>query len=105
MATITATVASPVGLHARAAAIFVHAVTASGLAVTIAKVASAEPAADARSILAVLALDVRHGDLVELIADELTADGEGARVALAELVAVLEAGPGSADSAGSAGSR
>jgi phosphocarrier protein HPr len=100
VATVTATVASPVGLHARAAAIFVHAVVATGLAVTIAKVGSAEPAADARSILAVLALDVRHGDVVQL-----SADGEGARGSLAELAGLLGGGAGPADSAGAGGSR
>jgi phosphocarrier protein HPr len=60
-------VASPLGLHARPAAIFVQAVTATGLAVTLSRPGG--PAADARSILSVLALDVRHGEEVLLHAD------------------------------------
>jgi phosphocarrier protein HPr len=42
------------------------------------------PRVDARSILAVLSLDVRHGDEVVL-----SADGAGAGAALEHLVAML----------------
>jgi phosphocarrier protein len=59
-------VASAEGLHARPAALFVKAATDSGEAVRVAKAGSE---VDARSILAVLALDVRHGDEVVLTAD------------------------------------
>lgn len=65
-------VASAEGLHARPAALFVKAAAESGEAVRIAKAGSE---VDARSILAVLSLDVRHGDEVLLTADtEATLD-------------------------------
>jgi len=75
-------VGSSVGLHARPAALFVQAATRSGVAVRIGK--DAVDPVDARSILAVLALDVRHGDEVVL-----RADGDGAAEALDTLVALL----------------
>ena len=75
-------VADADGLHARPAALFVKAVGASGVAVRIAKPGG--PDADARSILAVLALDVRQGDEVVL-----TADGDGADEALDRLAGLL----------------
>ena len=77
------TVAHPDGLHARPAALFVAAVAGSGVTVTIAK-AGTDPGADARSILAVLSLDVRHGDEVVL-----RAEGEGAEQALDRLATLL----------------
>ncbi|WP_246001934.1 HPr family phosphocarrier protein [Allorhizocola rhizosphaerae] len=51
-------------LHARPAAVFVQAVLDSGQAVGIARPGGA--AADARSILSVLALDIRSGERVVL---------------------------------------
>lgn len=77
-------VASKVGLHARPAALFVKAAGATGLPVTIAKDGSA--AADARSILSVLSLDVRGGDEVVV-----SVVGEGAEAALDELASILSA--------------
>jgi len=79
VATRRVIVASPVGLHARPAAVFVRAVVESGLAVTIAKTGLSpygeeRPATDARSILGILALDVACGDEVELTAVGPTAD-------------------------------
>jgi phosphocarrier protein HPr len=71
-------------LHARPAAVFVRAVADSGLAVTIAK-DDGEPV-DARSILAVLALDVAAGENVKL-----TADGEAAAAVLETLAGLLAA--------------
>ena len=68
-------VAKAEGLHARPAALFVKAAASSGVAVRIAKVGT-QGDADARSILAVLALDVRKGDEVVL-----SADGDGAEEA------------------------
>jgi phosphocarrier protein len=76
-------VASPDGLHARPAAQFVKAATETGIAVTIAR-PGADTRADARSILAVLSLDVRQGDEVVL-----QADGDGADSALSRLAALL----------------
>jgi len=77
-------VASGVGLHARPAALFVKAAGATGLPVTIAKEGTAP--ADARSILSVLSLDVRGGEEVVL-----TADGDGAEIALDSLELILTA--------------
>jgi phosphocarrier protein HPr len=78
----TVTIASSVGLHARPAALFVQAATASGLAVRIGRVG--QELVDARSILSVMALGAKHGEEVVL-----SADGDGAVEALDELVALL----------------
>jgi len=75
-------VASPVGLHARPAALFVQAVAATGLPVSI--TCPDGRTADARSILAVVTLDVRHGEEVVL-----HAVGDGAEQALDRLVELL----------------
>ena len=72
-------VASRVGLHARPASLFVQAVTATGLPVTIAK--SGGDPVDARSILMVMGLAVGNGEEVTLIAE-----GDGADAALDQLV-------------------
>ena len=78
----TVTVASRVGLHARPAAVFVKAASAAALPVTIAK-QGREPVS-ARSILAVLGLDVRGGEQVVL-----DADGDGAEQVLDRLAELL----------------
>ncbi|HYN66423.1 MAG TPA: HPr family phosphocarrier protein [Ornithinibacter sp.] len=78
----TVTIASSVGLHARPAALFVQAATATGLDVEIAR--PGDERVDATSILGVMALGARHGEEVEL-----TADGEGADEALDSLVELL----------------
>ncbi|HWG99481.1 MAG TPA: HPr family phosphocarrier protein [Pilimelia sp.] len=75
-------VAAAEGLHARPAALFVKAATETGLPVTVAR-AAGQPV-DARSILSVLTLDVRHGDEVVL-----AADGPDADAALDRLAALL----------------
>ena len=75
-------VRSAVGLHARPAALFVRAATQSGVAVQIGK-DGVDPV-DARSILAVLSLDVRGGDEVFL-----RAEGDGAEAALDSLTTLL----------------
>jgi len=75
-------VAAAEGLHARPAALFVKAAAGTGIAVTVGKADG--PAVDARSILAVLSLDVRHGDEVVL-----SAEGPGADEALDRLAALL----------------
>jgi phosphocarrier protein len=54
----------------------------TGLPVTIAK--EGQPAVDARSILAVMALGAKHGEVVTL-----TAEGDGAEAALDSLVELL----------------
>ena len=78
------TVASRVGLHARPAAVFVKAASAAPVPVTIAK--QGKDPVSARSILAVLGLDVRQGDAVTI-----AADGAGAEATLDELEALLGA--------------
>ena len=83
MATREVAIGSSVGQHARPASIFVQAATATGLPVTIAK-AGGNPV-DARSILGVMALGAKNGEVVTL-----SADGDGADAALDSLVALLE---------------
>lgn len=82
MATRTVEIASAVGLHARPAALFVQAATATGLTVTIAR--EGDEPVDARSILGVMALGAKHGESVTL-----SAEGEGAEEKLEDLVALL----------------
>lgn len=72
-------VGSRIGLHARPAAMFVKAVTAQPVKITIRK--GDGPPVDARSMLRVLALGAKNGDTVVL-----EAEGEGADEAL-EVVA------------------
>lgn len=67
MAERTVDVPPGVGLHARPAALFVKAAAAAGVPVTIAR-PDGDPV-DARSILAVLSLDVRGGEAVVLRTD------------------------------------
>lgn len=82
MAQRTVTIASSVGLHARPAAIFVQAASATGLDVEIGR--PGEDAVDATSILGVMALGAKNGEEVVL-----TADGDGADEALDGLVELL----------------
>lgn len=82
MATRLVVIASAVGLHARPAAMFVQAATATGLPVTVAT--EGQDPVDARSILAVMALGAKHGETVTL-----GAEGDGAEGALDSLVELL----------------
>jgi phosphocarrier protein len=82
MPTRTVTIASKVGLHARPAALFVQAATATGLPVTIGR--DGDEPVDARSILGVMTLGAKHGETVVL-----SAEGEGADAALDGLVDLL----------------
>lgn len=82
MSTRQVSIASAVGLHARPASLFVQAATAAGLPVTIAKEGGNQ--VDARSILLVMALGVKHGETVTL-----AAEGEGADAVLDSLVELL----------------
>ncbi|QCB97576.1 HPr family phosphocarrier protein [Arthrobacter sp. PAMC25564] len=59
-----AIVQAAVGLHARPAAVFVRAVTETGLPVTISK--DGKPGVDARSLLEVMTEDFYYGCEVEL---------------------------------------
>jgi phosphotransferase system HPr (HPr) family protein len=80
----TVTVASSSGLHARPAALFVKAAAAQPVQVKL-RIGDG-PAADARSILAVLALRVEHGTAVTLSA---SADDETAANAAVDALADL----------------
>jgi len=82
MPTRTVAVASAVGLHARPAAVLTSAVNDCGLDVSLA-LGRGEPV-DAGSILEVMALGAKHGDLVTL-----SAAGDGADAVLDGLVALL----------------
>ncbi|HEV2342945.1 MAG TPA: HPr family phosphocarrier protein [Actinocrinis sp.] len=83
----TVTVASRSGLHARPAALFVKAATAQPVRIRL-RVGDG-PAADARSILAVLALRVDHGATVTLSADDADTDDGAADRALEALADLL----------------
>ncbi|PRX48501.1 phosphocarrier protein HPr [Prauserella shujinwangii] len=75
-------IASPVGLHARPASLFVKAAAKHAGSVSIGR-PGGEPV-DARSMLSVLSLAIGHGE--EVI---LRTDGEGAEAALRELSRLL----------------
>ncbi|AWS40897.1 HPr family phosphocarrier protein [Streptosporangium subroseum] len=77
-------VKAEVGLHARPAATFVQTAAKASLDVTIAK-GSGQPV-NGKSILAVLALDVRQGDSVVI-----RAEGEGADELLDQLAGIASA--------------
>ena len=89
-----AIVQSPIGLHARPAAIFVRAVTESGLPVRIGK--DGIPPVDARSLLEVMTADFYCGCEVELSVDSEALPArysvESAEAALEGLTLLLEAG-------------
>jgi phosphocarrier protein HPr len=70
------------GLHARPAARFVQAAARLPFKVTIARPGTAP--VDARSLLSVLALAARHGEVLEL-----AAEGDRAQEALEHLAALL----------------
>ncbi|MET3720367.1 MULTISPECIES: HPr family phosphocarrier protein [unclassified Arthrobacter] len=88
-----AVVSASIGLHARPAAEFVRAVTATGLAVTI-RCAGIQ-GVDARSLLEVMTADFPFGCEVELSVLESSLEGpsghEKAEDALLMLAALLEA--------------
>lgn len=85
MPTRNATVRAAVGLHARSAAVFVRAVTATGLPVTISK--DGKPGVDARSLLEVMTEDFHCGCKVALA---VALDALPARYSPADAVRALE---------------
>jgi phosphocarrier protein len=91
------TVVSPVGLHARPAAVFVRAVRRTGVAVTIAK-GDGRPV-DARSLLAIMTLDVHHGDEVVLATADSGGPAGQTDAALDSLAALLRTDLGATESA------
>ena len=84
MATRTTVINDPVGIHARPAAQFTQAVTASGQTVTIAK-EGGNPV-PANSILSVMGLGIKQGDTVEV-----TVDGDNAETVIDSLIETLTA--------------
>lgn len=76
------TIMSAQGLHARPASQFTQAAAAAGMPVTIAR--PGEPGVNAASILMVMSLRLQHGEVVEL-----SAEGDGAEVALDGLSELL----------------
>jgi phosphocarrier protein FPr len=82
------------GLHARPAAVLVQRAQQYAGAVTV---ASGPRSANAKSLSALLALDVRPGDELAI-----TATGPGAEAAASELAALIAAGLGEASDLGSA---
>ncbi|MFH9267718.1 HPr family phosphocarrier protein [Streptomyces sp. NPDC017546] len=78
----TVAIASRSGLHARPASLFVKAAARQPVKVTIAQ--EGRDPVDARSMLAVLALAAPRGETVVL-----SAEGDGARAAVAELAELL----------------
>ena len=87
-----AVVSASIGLHARPAAVFVRAVTDTGLPVTIRK--AGIQGVDARSLLEVMTADFHHGCEVELSISDAAVDApfsrEAADAALQALAALLE---------------
>jgi len=81
MAEQSVIIASAHGLHARPASLFTQAASQSGIAVQIAK---AGRSVNAASILSVISLGIEHNDEVTL-----SAEGDGAEAAIAELAALL----------------
>ena len=81
-----AVVMSPVGLHARPAALFVKKVAGSGLKVTVEPIVDGVPTgkADGKSILSVLALGIKSGQTVRV-----TIEGDDPDVLAAELLDIL----------------
>ncbi len=73
MPTHKAVVTATIGLHARPAAVFVRAVAATGLPVTITKPGTG--GVDARSLLHVMTADFHHGCEVELGIDDSLLSG------------------------------
>ncbi|GLW21799.1 MULTISPECIES: HPr family phosphocarrier protein [Microbispora] len=84
MAERRVSVTSEVGLHARPAATFVQTAAKASFDVTIAKAGGAP--VSAKSILSVLALDVRQGESIVI-----SAEGEGADALLDELAQIAAA--------------
>jgi phosphocarrier protein HPr len=75
------TIASAQGLHARPAALFVQAVTSSGLKVQLTK---GDKTLNAASILGVISLGIAHGDQITL-----STEGDNADLVLDHLATLL----------------
>lgn len=84
MAERKVTIVAEVGLHARPAATFVQAATKAPIDVTVAKPGGTP--VNAKSILQVMALDVRKGEMIVI-----AAEGENAEELLDQLAAIASA--------------
>ena len=84
MVTRTTTITDPVGIHARPAAMFAQAVTASGQTVTIAK--EGGNAIPAGSILSIMGLGIKQGDTVVI-----NVEGDNAEAVADNLIETLTA--------------
>lgn len=86
MVQFEAVVMSPVGLHARPAALFVKKVAASGLKVTIEPLDDgvATSSADGKSILSVLSLGIKSGTTIRV-----TIEGDDADALASDLKELL----------------
>lgn len=93
MTTCTVTIVNSLGLHARAAARFVHA--ASGFTARI-KVGRGARQVDGKSIMGLLLLSAAQGSIVTL-----SADGPDEQAAITALCALVESGFGEAHQGGS----
>lgn len=78
----TVVIGSRSGLHARPASLFVKAANSRPVKVTVGR--EGQPPVDARSLLSVLGLAIKHGEPVVL-----TAEGAEADAALDELAALI----------------
>jgi phosphocarrier protein HPr len=85
MAERRVTVQAEAGLHARPAALFVQAATRAPMDVSVGR-PDTDPV-NAKSILSVIGLDVRHGEEIVIVAE-----GDGADAALDDLAATVTAG-------------
>ena len=88
----TVTLRNASGLHARPAKIFARAAAELAADVNVEKDGRR---VNAKSVLSLLTLDCHQGD--EIV---VSTDGDGADAALAELVALVEAGIGEGDEGG-----
>ncbi|MFI6733946.1 HPr family phosphocarrier protein [Nonomuraea sp. NPDC050451] len=79
------TVAAEVGLHARPAATFVQRAKKAPMDITVTKSHGSEKV-NGKSILAIMALDVRQGETVVI-----SAEGDGSEEVLDELAAIAAA--------------
>ncbi|MEW9547117.1 HPr family phosphocarrier protein [Nonomuraea sp. NPDC050783] len=77
------TVAAEVGLHSRPAATFVQRAMKAPMDITVTKMNSAKAPVSGKSILAIMALDVRQGETVVI-----SAEGEGSEEVLDELAEI-----------------
>ena len=95
MTSCQATIVNPLGLHARAAARFVHAASAFRSRI---RVARGSREMDGKSIMGLLLLSAAQGSVITI-----TADGADEREAMAALCALVERGFDEASAEGAQG--